>query len=119
MGNDLRDAEFAESIAADVLSVLKQKRFFELLDDRFCPASAQLPHAQCVHSYANTIEILHGLGVESEEIEDVLAVMRFNGGCCDCEILYNVAEESRLKAAYWKACAKELTTGSGPQTTER
>jgi hypothetical protein len=25
------------------------------------------------------------------------------GGCCDCEILYNVAGESRLKSRYWKA----------------
>jgi hypothetical protein len=48
--------------------------------------------------------------MNSEEIEDVLAVMRFSGGCCDCEILYNVAEESRLKSEYWKARLKEVTT---------
>ena len=27
------------------------------------------------------------------------------GGFCDCEILYNVVEESRLKAEYWQARA--------------
>ena len=46
----------------------------------------------------------------SEEIADVLAVMRFKGGRCDCEILYNVGEESRLKAEYWKGRYRELTT---------
>lgn len=48
--------------------------------------------------------------MDSEEIEDILAVMRFHGGSCDCEILYNVAEESRLKAKYWKSRYSELTT---------
>jgi hypothetical protein len=30
------------------------------------------------------------------------------GGFCDCEILYNVAEQSRLKAEYWMAKAEGL-----------
>lgn len=28
------------------------------------------------------------------------------GGFCDCEILYNVAEESHFKSKYWKARAR-------------
>jgi hypothetical protein len=47
--------------------------------------------------------------MDDEETADVLAVMRLNGGCCDCEILYNVAEESRLKAKYWKARQTKLS----------
>ena len=27
------------------------------------------------------------------------------GGFCDCEVLYNVLDESRLKAEYWTARA--------------
>jgi hypothetical protein len=32
----------------------------------------------------------------------MFAVLRAQGACCDCEVLYNVAESSRLKAEYWK-----------------
>jgi hypothetical protein len=107
---DVRDGKFAESIAADVIAVLHKNRFFELLDDRFCPSDPLQARARCEHSYANTLAILTQFGMDSDEVEDVLAVMRFSGGCCDCEILYNVAEESRLKSEYWKARHKELTT---------
>jgi hypothetical protein len=89
---------------------LHKKRFFEFLDDRYCPFDPLRTRAKCEHSYAHSLEILAHLGMNSEEIEDVLAVMRFSGGCCDCEILYNVAEESRLKSEYWKARLKEVTT---------
>jgi hypothetical protein len=39
----------------------------------------------------------------SDDISDVLAVLRSKGGCCDCEVLYNGAEEGRLKTKYWKS----------------
>jgi hypothetical protein len=106
---DFRDREFAESIAADVLGVLRDNHFFELLDGRFCPVDPGQPRATCGHSFANTLAILAQLGMNSNEVEDVLDVMRHSGGCCDCEILYNVAEESRLKSEYWKARHRELT----------
>src|ERR1700735_3715965 len=102
-GGKLRDSELAASIAANVLGVLRQDHFFELLDDRFSPTDPKQLPVRCAHRYGNTLEILKSLGMDDEETEDVLAVMRLSGGCCDCEILYNVAEESRLKAEYWKA----------------
>ena len=39
---------------------------------------------------------------DSDDLKDMFAVMRAEGACCDCEVLYNVAESSRLKAEYWK-----------------
>ncbi len=108
-GDDLRDSEFAASIAAHVLGVLRQDHFFELLDDRFSPADPKQLPVRCAHRYENTLEILNSLGMDDQETADVLAVMRINGGCCDCEILYNVAEESRLKAKYWKASHTNLS----------
>jgi len=33
----------------------------------------------------------------------VIEVLNANGASCDCEVLYNVAEESRFKSEYWKA----------------
>ena len=35
-------------------------------------------------------------------------VLMARGGYCDCEILYNAVEESRLKAEYWRARAEEV-----------
>jgi hypothetical protein len=40
----------------------------------------------------------------SDITPDVLGVL--------CEVLYNVAEESRLKSKYWKAQVKNLTAES-------
>jgi hypothetical protein len=34
-------------------------------------------------------------------------VLAARGGFCDCEVLYNAAEESRLKSEYWKAVASK------------
>jgi len=39
--------------------------------------------------------------MNGEDVRDVLDVLRSQGACCDCEVLYNVAENSRLKARYW------------------
>ena len=30
-----------------------------------------------------------------------VAVLKSKGGCCDCEVLYNVAEDSRLRVGIW------------------
>jgi hypothetical protein len=56
-------------------------------------------------------------GFRQEEIREILLVLASRGGCCDCEILFNVAEENRLKSEYWKArvagvCAASPTAGS-------
>ena len=40
------------------------------------------------------------------------------GGYCDCEILYNALDESRLKAEYWRARAEQIEPydpHAGPQ----
>ena len=49
-------------------------------------------------------------GFDQEEISDILQVLASKGGCCDCEILHNVAEEKRLKAKYWKERAGGLSS---------
>jgi hypothetical protein len=112
--SDFRDADFAESIAEEVTAVLEGHQFFVLLDDLFCPKDPAAAARKCSHSYAGSIEILKALGTDSEEIADTLAVLKAHGGCCDCEILYNVAKESRLKAAYWNARNRESTESCDP-----
>jgi hypothetical protein len=39
-------------------------------------------------------------GFKDDEFFEVFHVLMRQGGFCDCEILYNVAEQSRLKAEY-------------------
>jgi hypothetical protein len=46
--------------------------------------------------------------MDCDDIADVLAAPHWRGACCDCEVRYNVAEESRLNAKYWKARFAEL-----------
>jgi Protein of unknown function (DUF2695) len=41
--------------------------------------------------------------VERTDLDDIFAVLQSKGGFCDCEVLYNVAETSRLKAKYWRS----------------
>jgi hypothetical protein len=60
--------------------------------------------------------ILAERGFPAEDLDDIFDVLRSKGGFCDCEILYNAVEESRLKAEYWKARAKELEESSSQHT---
>jgi hypothetical protein len=111
MGNsDFRTDEFVNDIAEDVLGVLRKERFFERLDDIFCPEESGQVRASCGQSFAHSTGILREAGMDSDDIDDVLAVLRSKGGCCDCEVLYNVALESRLKAKYWKARHTQFTS---------
>jgi len=48
----------------------------------------------------------HMGGFDENDIAEILEVLGTNGGHCDCEILFNVAENSRLKSEYWRARAE-------------
>jgi hypothetical protein len=106
--DDLYDEELVNSIAPNVLAVLGREKFFELLDDRLCPNNAPATRERCQHSFEISKSVLCDSGFDSDEIRDVIAVLHANGACCDCEVLYNVAEESRLKSRYWKARASNI-----------
>lgn len=45
-------------------------------------------------------------GFSEDELFDVFHVLMAKGGFCDCEILYNAMESSRLKKEYWRARAE-------------
>ncbi|MGA3133753.1 MAG: DUF2695 domain-containing protein [Terracidiphilus sp.] len=114
------DEEFLKNIASNVLGVLEKRSFFTRLDDLFCPVDPSIDRAKCGHSFDKSVSILRDLDMnldDVDDVEDVLGVLRFRGACCDCEVLYNMAEESRLKSEYWKAHAKQLTRESRSLTT--
>jgi hypothetical protein len=102
---DLRypDEELIDSITPDVVKCLQGAKFFELLDDAMCPKDVNLERAQCWGDFRNSRPILLSRGFKEEELFDVFHVLMRQGGFCDCEILYNAVEQSRLKAEYWIA----------------
>jgi hypothetical protein len=110
---DREHAEFVKSISDDVMKSLVSRRFFEELDSRLCPKDGQASRVSCDHSYGISKTILAELGFQAEDLSDVFDVLRSRGGFCDCEILYNAADESRLKAEYWKA-----KVGEGPASQD-
>ena len=93
--------EFIASIAPDVIRSLVRSSFFEKLDDLLCPKDHSHPIRTCEGDYELSESVLLALGFNRPDLEDIFGVLSSRGGCCDCEILYNVAESSRLKSAYW------------------
>jgi hypothetical protein len=101
--NPASDDDLVSSIAPDVVRYLQKIRFFEKLDDVLRPTGESRPQVQCCGSFAFSKSVLRECGCQSDEdLGDILGVLQYRGACCDCEVLYNVAESSRLKAAYWR-----------------
>jgi hypothetical protein len=91
------------------MGVLHRLSFFQKLDDNFCPIENPKKRVDChAGSFEVSARILRDLGMDSEDIEDVIAVLHSKRASCNCEVLYNVVEESRLKARYCKARYAEI-----------
>lgn len=111
---DSRDSDLIASVTPDVMASLRRSRFFEDLDNLLSPVDGSgISPAQCGGDYEKSASILRSAGYDSEAVADIFAVLRSQGGGCDCEILYNVAETSRLKAKYWQKRAHDLNRPSG------
>jgi len=100
------DDELIASITPDVMRLLVRSRAIETLDDLLCPPSPETPPVRCHGDYRHARQALLARGFTEAELFDVLHVLMARGGFCDCEILYNAVEESRLKAEYWTARAQ-------------
>jgi hypothetical protein len=103
------DDKFIASIAPDVMRALTASGFFIALDELFCPTEKFLTAGVC-HGhgdYRNAKRLLLSHGFDESDFPDVFGVLAARGGFCDCEILYNAAESSRLKAEYWQARARD------------
>jgi Protein of unknown function (DUF2695) len=113
------DDESIEVITPYVLEALRNKNFFERLDDQLSPVDVSVSAKTCTHTYDISTTTLAECGFDAAEIEDIKQEMLKNGGCCDCEILYNVAEDSRLKSRYWKKRFIEKTSESQQSHQEK
>jgi len=96
------DSDLIASITPDVMTCFRRSHFFERLDDLLCPKGDSGQHEVCHGDYRISKGILEAAGFHSEDLKDMFTVLRAQGAGCDCEVLYNVAESSRLKAEYWK-----------------
>jgi hypothetical protein len=106
--SEKEDDELIASITQYVMACLAARKFFEELDNRLCPTDASVTRELCQGDYAVSESILRACGFDEGERRDIFRVLRAQGGCCDCEVLYNVIEANRLKAEHWRARAAGL-----------
>jgi hypothetical protein len=101
---DLRsaDEELVEELAPAVLGVLAQQGAFQALDDLLCPADLGQPAEKCAGDFRNMRRIVEAHGHDAEAQFDIFHVLMARGGFCDCEILTNVAEGTRMRARAWR-----------------
>ena len=92
--------EGARISAPDVVAFLAKKNFFARLDDCLCPADASQKRQRCRGAHELSIRILVDMGIDPEQIPDLIEVLAAMGGSCDCGVLCNVAGENRMRTEY-------------------
>jgi hypothetical protein len=103
------DDELIASIAPDVMKCLVDSGFFDKLDDLLCSDDDSCRHENCRRDYNLSEAVLRASEFDGAARADIFEVLRSKGGFCDCEILYNVVESSRLKTKYWRSRADGRT----------
>jgi len=101
------DHDLIASITPDVMLCLHRARFFEKLDDLLCPKQGSNPPQKCSGDFKLSERLLRASDFSTDDLADIFGVLEAQGGCCDCEILYNVSESNRLKSAYWRNRARD------------
>jgi hypothetical protein len=109
------EKELIASIMPYVMRCLAQSGYFEDLDNRLCPSDDAIASESCHGDYRISLQILRAHGFSDMDTADIFSVLQAQGGFCDCEVLYNVAETSRLKSNYWRAVAE----GRNPKAFHR
>ena len=107
------DHELIEEITPDVMRCLRSARVFEALDDVLCPADASRTRQPCHGDYRHARTVVLERGFREDELFDVFHVLMARGGYCDCEILLNAVEQSRLRTEYWQSRAGEVDDAQG------
>jgi hypothetical protein len=95
------DDDLIESISPDVMRQLKNRSFFDKLDDMMFGEAEIVGSATCGGDFFTSKAVLKECGFRQEDYSDIFHVLMSAGAYCDCEILYNVADQSKLKERYW------------------
>jgi Protein of unknown function (DUF2695) len=101
------DEQLIAEIKPDVLGALQQSGFFTALDELVYPKDGDSHSRQCSGDFRHSKQVLQTLGFVESDWSDVFHVLMDEGAFCDCEVLYNVAPESRLRADYWRTAHAE------------
>lgn len=101
------DDDLIASITPEVIASLHKAGFFEKLDDLLCPKIGSNPAEKCSGDFKISECLLRASDFSSDDLADIFGVLEAQGGCCDCEILYNVCESNRLKSTYWRDRVKD------------
>ena len=96
------DEELIAAIASDVLRSLRERGFFAALDELLLPIDSNSQPQTCAGDFRQAKQALQTCGFDESDWSDVFHVLMEQGAFCDCEILYNAAVESRLKAQHWR-----------------
>lgn len=106
---DNEDEEFLSSITPEVMRALQSHGLMQHLSDLLSPKDASQTRETCDGTFRLSERLLRSAGFNDEDLHDISFVLKAQGAACDCEVLYNVSEANRLKAAYWKRRAGEHT----------
>ena len=101
------DEELIAEIKPDVLGTLQKSGFFIRLDELIRPKDGTSHGQECSGDFSHSKAVLKMCGLAESDWSDVFHVLMDEGAFCDCEVLYNVAPESRLKADYWRTSHAE------------
>jgi hypothetical protein len=93
------------------MKCLASSHFFEKLDDLLSPKEEAFSLQVCGGDYKLSESILIDSEFSREDVAEIWAVLKSQGGLYDCEILYNVSRSSRLASRYWHKRAAELEAG--------
>jgi hypothetical protein len=107
--------DLVSSIESDVTMCLVRSGYFDKLDNILSPMDDSSPAQTCDGTFRLSESILLACGFERDDLDDIFSVLRSKGGCCDCEVLYNATETSRLKAKYWRSHAEGTPHLSHPR----
>jgi hypothetical protein len=97
------DEELIAAIKPEVLKTLQAYGFFTALDELLYPNPAGSSRRECSGDFRHSKHVLEKCGIAQPDWSDVFHVLMDEGAFCDCEVLYNAAPESRLRAHYWRS----------------
>jgi hypothetical protein len=96
------DEGLIAAIVPDVLHALQERGFFTALDGLLCPVTSTSQAQTCSGDFRIAKQALEMCEFPESDWSDVFHVLMEQGAFCDCEILFNAKEGSRLKAQYWR-----------------
>lgn len=104
---DYPNEQLIADIKPHVLGALQHSGFFTALDKMLYPKDNSSHLEKCSGDFRHSKQVLAMCGFLESDWSDAFHVLMDEGAFCDCEVLYNVAPESRMRADYWRSHANK------------